>query len=131
MRRSCGDGAGKSQGTLSQQRGQDVDIRRRHYALLASLLAVTLGTIRVPRKEGEAAAAKVPTFVGSAKCKECHDKIYATWRQTVHPKAIQEVTENPQAIQGDWTQPFELRTFTKADVKFTHGVHQNQVGGEG
>jgi hypothetical protein len=36
------------------------------------------------------------------------------------------VIENPQAIQGDWTQPFELRTFTKEDVTFTHGVQWKQ-----
>jgi Cytochrome c554 and c-prime len=90
-----------------------VDARRHHYVLLASLLVVTLGTILVPSEEGRAAAAKAPTFVGSVKCKECHDKIYATWRQTIRAKAIQEVTEHPQAIQGDWTQPVELRTFTR------------------
>jgi hypothetical protein len=75
---------------------------------------------------GLAAAGKPATYVGSLKCKECHDKIYATWRQTIHAKAIQEVSENPQAIQGDWTQLFELRTFKKEDVKFTHGVQWKQ-----
>jgi len=103
-----------------------VEARGPQYVLWVSWFAVTLGIVFAPSIVEGAAAAKAPTFVGSLKCKECHDKIYATWRHTVHAQAIQEVTEHPQAIQGDWTQPFELRTFTKEAVKFTHGVQWKQ-----
>lgn len=41
-------------------------------------------------------------YVGSAACKDCHDKIYASWQGTVHAKVIQDVGKNPQAIQADW-----------------------------
>jgi hypothetical protein len=62
--------------------------RRHHYVLMASWLAVMLGTILWPSREGRAAAAKAPTFADLRKCKEYHDTIYATWRQTVHAKGM-------------------------------------------
>jgi predicted CXXCH cytochrome family protein len=88
---------------------------------LALLCGVVLGSCR---------EAKVPSsplgFVGSASCQQCHDKIYSTWQQTVHAKAVQDVAKNPQALQGDWTQPFEHRKFEKKDVRMIHGIQWKQ-----
>lgn len=67
-----------------------------------------------------------PGFVGSAACKECHDRIYASWQGTVHAKAVQDVSKNPQPIQGDWTIQFEHRKFEKKDVKIVHGIQWKQ-----
>jgi predicted CXXCH cytochrome family protein len=65
-------------------------------------------------------------FVGSDSCKGCHDRIYSTWQRTLHARAVLEVNRHPQAIQGDWSQPSDLRTFKKEDVKYTHGVQWKQ-----
>jgi Cytochrome c554 and c-prime len=90
-----------------------VDAWRHHDVLMALLLALMLGMVLLPCSEGRAATAKAATFVGSLKCKECHDKIYATWRQTIHAKAIQNVTENPQAIQGTGPNPLNYERSQK------------------
>lgn len=90
-----------------------MDAWRHHDVLMALLLALMLGMVLLPCSEGRAATAKAPTFVGSLKCKECHDKIYATWRQTIHAKAIQNVTENPQAIQGTGPNPLNYERSQK------------------
>ena len=65
-------------------------------------------------------------YVGSAACKECHDRIYSGWLGTLHAKAVQDVEKNPQALQGDWTQPYDRRTFKKSDVRMVHGVQWKQ-----
>jgi predicted CXXCH cytochrome family protein len=100
--------------------------RRTTVAGVASVLVVLLGALLLMLRLGVAVSPKPATFVGSARCKECHDKTYATWRQTLHARAIQDVSHTPQAIQGDWSQAFALKTFTKADVKYTHGVQWKQ-----
>ena len=88
-------------------------------------LAVTLwvsGTGRMPAQ----ALAGPASYVGSESCRQCHERIYAGWQQTLHALIIQDVSKKPQAIQGDWTQPYENRTFTQADVRLTHGVQWKQ-----
>ena len=65
-------------------------------------------------------------YVGSVACKDCHDRVYGTWQQTLHARAVEDVSKNPHAIQGDWTLPFEHRKFEKKDVKITHGVQWKQ-----
>ncbi len=65
-------------------------------------------------------------YVGSGSCEACHEKFYRSWKQTLHSKAIQEVAKAPQAIQGDFTIPYELKKFGKEDVKLTHGVQWKQ-----
>src|SRR5690606_17587753 len=85
-----------------------------------------IGLLFLMGREALAATAQPPTYVGSLRCRACHDKIYATWRQTIHAHAIRDVGQNPHAIQGDWTHPFDLRTFTKQDVRLTHGIQWKQ-----
>jgi predicted CXXCH cytochrome family protein len=65
-------------------------------------------------------------YVGSVACKDCHDRVYGTWQQTLHARAVEDVSKNAHAIQGDWTLPFEHRKFEKKDVKITHGVQWKQ-----
>lgn len=65
-------------------------------------------------------------YVGSAKCGECHDKTYNTWKKTLHARAIQDARINPKIIDGDFTIENEFKTFTKEDVVLTHGVQWKQ-----
>lgn len=98
-------------------------ITRTHTALPGLLLLVLL-TACTSRQAPPAAGA--PGYVGSAACKDCHDKIYSSWQGTVHAKVIQDVAKSPLAIQGDWSLPFEHRKFDKKDVRLTHGVQWKQ-----
>jgi predicted CXXCH cytochrome family protein len=88
---------------------------------LAALVA--LGACR---SSGTPPPAGAAGYVGSAACKECHDRVYASWQQTLHAKIVQDVRKTPQALQGDWGQPFEHRKFEKKDVRYIHGVQWKQ-----
>ncbi len=66
------------------------------------------------------------SYVGSEECKECHDKVYATWKMTLHAQVIQDVSKNPEAIKGDFKSSDDTRTFKKSDVAYTHGMQWKQ-----
>lgn len=69
------------------------------------------------------------TYVGSERCAECHDRVYAKWLGTNHSRVIQSVEENPLAIIGDFTQPFPdsvTDPFSAEDVVYIHGVQWKQ-----
>ena len=82
--------------------------------LISMSLVWTIGVV------GSAASDK--TYVGSEKCKDCHDQIFAKWRQTPHANVIQEVKKNPDAIKGDFKTPDTARTFKKNEVVMTSGL---------
>ena len=44
---------------------------------------------------------KGATYVGAAKCRECHEKIYEGWRTTFHPYKFQDVS--PDTVVADFT----------------------------
>lgn len=73
-----------------------------------------------PAKEEKA------TYVGSEECKGCHDRIYSTWRMTLHAQVIQDVKKNPDAIKEDFKTVDKTRTFKKSDVVYTHGLQWKQ-----
>jgi len=102
-----------------------MDTGRRWQSLAASLLAV-VSLLALSACKSTAPPAGAQGYVGSGACRECHDRIYASWQGTVHAMVIQDVSKNAQAIQGDWTQPFEHRKFEKKDVRFIHGVQWKQ-----
>lgn len=63
-------------------------------------------------------------YVGSEKCRECHPKIYAQWRRTLHANNFQDAKRNPEAIRGVFTgadQPV-----VKKDILWTVGEHWTQ-----
>ena len=69
----------------------------------------------------------VASYVGSATCQQCHDRVYNTWQSTLHAKAVQYASKNPQAIQGDWNVSYQDRTLSKDQVAIVHGVQWNQL----
>ncbi len=56
-------------------------------ALLTPFL-LTNGHAQTPADINEA------TYVGAAKCRECHEKIYEGWKTTYHPYKFQDVSED-------------------------------------
>lgn len=64
---------------------------------------------------------KLPKYVGSKECEECHQKIYRTFQGTLHPRMIQDVKKNPKAILGDFEMESVARTFTREDILYTIG----------
>jgi predicted CXXCH cytochrome family protein len=65
-------------------------------------------------------------YVGSQRCGECHDRLYATWFGTGHAQIVQKVDFNPLAVMGDFESTSSIRTFKKDDIVITHGVQWKQ-----
>lgn len=65
-------------------------------------------------------------YVGSKQCRKCHQKIYKTWKQTLHSQMAKDVKKNPDAIIGDFESKSDIRTFTKDQVLYTIGNQWKQ-----
>lgn len=87
--------------------------------VLATVFILVAGSVVAKPEEAK-------TYVGSAQCKECHDRIYSIWKKTLHANVIQDVRKKPSAIKGDFTTPDKVRTFKKSDVIYTHGNQWKQ-----
>ncbi len=104
-------------------RCHDVPMRVGVAAVLGTAFAL-VGCQSQPKFDPTAEA----TYVGSAACAECHDRIYATWQTTLHSQVIQNVGDHPRAVQGDFTVPFPdgIEAFGPEVARLTHGVQWKQ-----
>lgn len=71
------------------------------------------------------------TYVGSAICGDCHDRIYVMWQTSLHSQVVKKAEDNPLAIQGnfkypDYYDPEVTLDFTPEDVTWVHGVQWKQ-----
>lgn len=73
-------------------------------AIAAVVLAILM------KVEPDSASAEVPTFVGSARCADCHADQHAAWQGSQHAKAMQHATGT--TVLGD----FDNSTFRYANV---------------
>ena len=60
-------------------------------------------------------------YVGSLKCKECHEEQYNDWKHSMHSKMIQDVTKNIKAIVADFSKLPKDADFNLSDIKYTIG----------
>jgi predicted CXXCH cytochrome family protein len=72
------------------------------------------------------------TYVGSRKCRSCHETQYAGWTYSGHARVIQSAKGRPWIVHGDFTQPvyanneMEKIDFKLEDVRYIHGVNWKQ-----
>lgn len=66
-------------------------------------------------------AQKEATFVGSDKCKECHESEHHHWNNSLHSKMIQDIQKNPNAVVADFTKLPEDADFTLKDAVYSVG----------
>ena len=92
------------------------------YIVAAPLLGVTMSSCAAPRPPEGAAR----EFVGSASCAECHQDIFDRWQETLMANVLQDPTQRPEAVLGDFSTPNELVTFSLEDVAFTYGSKWKQ-----
>ena len=59
-------------------------------------------------------------YVGSGKCGECHDKVYAQWSLTPHANMLRDARKNPRAVAAI---DFSRVPFKKKDVYWSIGSH--------
>jgi hypothetical protein len=115
-------------------------------ALMASLAAGLYGCgpgSGEKKIDVEEVLSKPKTYVGSKECKFCHLEHYDSWRNTLHSRSIQDVTENrdaliaeidPEVIRADLKKienelkvPVNQIYIPKLDeIKFTLGMQWKQ-----
>ena len=65
------------------------------------LALIILICFTMPNNALSSQGQKSATYVGSKKCKKCHQEIYRGWRTTFHPYKFQKAT--PETVIGDFT----------------------------
>lgn len=62
-------------------------------------------------------------FLGSDKCMSCHEKIYDTWKQSVHNKVIREITPTDNNVIADWKGEIKVKgdKIAEATIKLSRG----------
>ena len=67
-----------------------------------------------------------PTYVGSAACEHCHERIASRYAPTPMANVLRDPRVRPDAIIGDFSEPSAVRTFTRDDVAFVYGGKYKQ-----
>ncbi len=84
----------------------------------AAALAVLLAALLVPDR---AAALGAKGYLGSERCKECHEEIYNQWKLTSHARMLRNAYRDPDAVEAD---DFNRQIpFKKNDIYFSIGSH--------
>ncbi len=60
-------------------------------------------------------------YVGSQKCRECHKEQYRKWSGSMHPKMIQDIKKDPQAVVADFSTLPKDADFNLSSVTYTIG----------
>lgn len=97
------------------------------FVLTIAIIIIT--TFQLEHKEASVGEFKTMVgaeFVGSIKCKQCHERKFLEWTTTLHSKMMQDAKANPMAIIGDFNSSSEVRTFKKEEVDFTLGNQWKQ-----
>ena len=64
---------------------------------------------------------KKADFVGSKKCKECHEEQYKTWKTSLHSKMIQEIELDSTVVVADFSKLPKDADFTLKEAVYTIG----------
>ena len=97
------------------------------FVLTIAIIIIT--TFQFEHKEASVGEFKTMVgaeFVGSIKCKQCHERKFLEWTTTLHSKMMQDAKANPMAIIGDFDSSSEVRSFNKEEVDFTLGNQWKQ-----
>ncbi len=60
-------------------------------------------------------------YVGSQKCKKCHEENFTHWIHSMHSKMIQDAKKDPSVIVADFSKLPKDADFSKEDVVYTIG----------
>lgn len=66
-------------------------------------------------------AQKEAHFVGSAKCKECHEEHYHDWKTSMHSKMIQDIRKDASVVVADFSKLPDDADFTLKEAVYTIG----------
>ena len=60
-------------------------------------------------------------FVGSQRCKKCHEEHYRDWKHSMHSKMIQDIRKDPDVVVADFSKLPADADFTLKDAVYTIG----------
>ena len=66
-------------------------------------------------------------YAGSTRCSGCHDDMFFTWHDTLHAQLVQNATDNPDAILGDFAPEGASLSFGPEHVAYTIGSRWRQA----
>ncbi|SFV62692.1 TPR domain protein [hydrothermal vent metagenome] len=66
-------------------------------------------------------AQKEAHFVGSNKCKECHEEEHHNWKNSLHSKMIQDIKKDPSAVTADFSLLPKDADFTLKEAVYSIG----------
>src|SRR5262245_39967788 len=107
-------------------------------AVLASVLFVAALSARVDTQGNANPGSRIPdpgqappasrgaSYVGSARCGDCHPAVYARWSKTRMANVVTDPNVRPEVIIPDFSKADPLLTFTKDDVAFVYGTKWKQ-----
>src|SRR5262245_34739866 len=78
------------------------------------------------RLPASAQAPSQETYVGSARCGDCHPAVYARWSKTRMANVVTDPKAHPEVVIPDFSKADPLLTFTKDDVAFVYGTKWKQ-----
>ncbi len=64
---------------------------------------------------------KTASYVGSDKCKKCHEDEFNPWKESYHSKMIQDIKKDPEAIVANFSSLPAEADFKKEDIVYTIG----------
>jgi len=88
-----------------------------HFTWIMLIAALTLSRVTV---------AQQAHFVGSEKCRTCHEDLYKNWKETRMANVVRDPKAHPEAVLGDFSHPHPLRSFELKDVAFVYGSRWKQ-----
>ena len=107
---------------MKERRRKSV-VKDKYRLLLLCIVAATLIFSTVSFAE----EAKLESdYVGSDKCKDCHEEEFLGWENTLHSKMVQEPSNNPMLVLGDFSAPEVKKYKDKYKIAFTIGSHWEQ-----
>jgi formate-dependent nitrite reductase cytochrome c552 subunit len=99
---------------------------------LAVVIATTIAlkkselSFKLTQLEGKFKDRTGATFVGSQKCKSCHERTYLEWKTSLHSRMMRDTELEPLSNIADFEAPSDVRTFNKEDVDYTLGSQWKQ-----
>ena len=84
---------------------------------LAVITLVALGVVPAVAQEDVEYLELPKQYVGSEKCKSCHQKQYYSWRTTMHSRMTQDVKANKRAMIVEWDEKRIRSDFAKLGKK--------------
>ena len=92
----------------------------------AAVLSTALVFVVLQELRPAAQPAPDPGYVGSAACRQCHERAYDLWKDTLMANVVRDPKAHPDAIIPDLAAKDPLITFTKDQIAFVYGSKWKQ-----